>query len=435
MNGWRKQVNLRFRLVLAVGLALLPLLFISAGCSETKKDVTEITFWGMGSEGEKIQKLIPEFQKRNPGIRVKVQMVPWTAAQEKLISSFAADNTPDICQLGNTWVPQFVLLEALEPLEKYISKSKVVKPEFYFKGIWNTNEVEGKIHGIPWYIDTRIIYYRKDIFAKAGYNEPPKTWDELLDLSRKIVKLQNDPNKYAIYLPTNEWAPFVIFGLQNGSDLIKNNWTYGNFSGKEFLEAFQFLIRFHKERLTPMGVSQVTNVYQAFEQEFFAMYISGPWNIPEFKRWMKDSTGEKWGTAPLPGKNGYPGASLAGGSSLVMFKNSKNKEAAWKFVEFLSEKGTQLAFFRETNNLPAVVSAWDEPYFKNDKFIRAFYEQFQNVVATPKIPEWEQIVFAKLQQYAEYAARGTMTGEEAMKAMDKEVNIILEKRRWLLSEQ
>ena len=355
MNGWRKQVNLRLRLVLAAGLILLPLLFISAGCSDTKKDVTEITFWGMGSEGEKIQKLIPEFHKRNPGIRVKVQMVPWTAAQEKLISSFAADNTPDICQLGNTWVPQFVLLEALEPLDGYISKSKTVNPEFYFKGIWNTNEVEGRIHGIPWYIDTRIIYYRKDIFARAGYSEPPKTWDELLDLSRKIVKLQNDPNKYAIYLPTNEWAPFVIFGLQNGSDLIKNNWTYGNFSGKEFVEAFKYLIRFHKERLTPMGVSQVTNVYQAFEQEFFAMYISGPWNIPEFKRWMKDSTGEKWGTAPLPGKHGYPGASLAGGSSLVVFKNSKNKAAAWKFVEFLSEKETQLAFFRETNNLPAVV--------------------------------------------------------------------------------
>jgi len=165
------------------------------------------------------------------------------------------------------------------------------------------------------------------------------------------------------------------------------------------------------------------------------MYISGPWNIPEFKRWMKDSTGEKWGTAPLPGKHGYPGASLAGGSSLVVFKNSKNKAAAWKFVEFLSEKETQLAFFRETNNLPAVVSAWDEPYFKNDQFIQAFYEQFKNVVATPKIPEWEQIVFAKLQQYAEYAARGTMTEEEAMQAMDKEGNVILEKRRWLLSDQ
>ena len=98
----------------------------------------------------------------------------------------------------------------------------------------------------------------------------------------------------------------------------------------------------------------------------------------------------------------------------------------------MSEKGTQLAFFHETNNLPAVIQAWDEPYFKDDPFIKAFYEQFKNVVATPKIPEWEQIVFSKLQQYAEYAARGIMTEEEAMQAMDKEVNVILEKRRWLI---
>lgn len=434
MIGWWKQVYLRFRLVFSGGIVLLPFLFCVSGCGAGDNNTTEITFWGMGTEGEKIQKVIPEFEKRNPGIKVKVQMVPWTAAQEKLISSFAADNTPDLCQLGNTWVPQFVLLEALESLDGYISKSKSLKSSNYFPGIWNTNEVTGKIFGIPWYIDTRIIYYRKDIFKKAGYDSPPGTWEELLDLSRKIVKMQNDPNKYAIYLPTNEWAPFVIFGLQNGSDLIKDNWTYGNFSGKKFLEAFKFLIKFHKEKLTPMGVSQVTNVYQAFQQEFFAMYISGPWNIPEFKKWMKDSTGENWGTTPLPGKNGFPGVSLAGGSSLVMFKNSKNKEAAWKFIEFLSEKNTQLAFYRETNNLPAVISAWDEPYFKNDPFIKAFYDQFQNVVATPKIPEWEQIVFSKLQQFAEYAARGTMTEEEAMAAMDKEVNLILEKRRWLLSK-
>jgi multiple sugar transport system substrate-binding protein len=433
MIGSRKREYRILRLVLTGGILLFPLLFSLIGCADKKSEVAEITFWGMGTEGEKIQTLIPEFQKRNPGIKVKVQMVPWTAAQEKLISSFAADNTPDICQLGNTWVPQFVMLEALELLDKFITSSKSLKDSNYFEGIWKTNEISGKIYGIPWYIDTRIIYYRKDIFEKVGYKEPPKSWAELYDLSKKIVKYQNNPNKYAIYLPTNEWASFVIFALQNNADILKDNWTYGNFSGNEFLEAFKFLIKFHKERLTPMGVSQVTNVYQAFQEEFFAMYISGPWNIPEFKKWMKDSTGEKWGTMPLPGKNGFPGVSLAGGSSLVMFKNSKNKEAVWKFIEFLSEKKTQLEFYNATNNLPAVKSAWDSPVFQNDIFIKAFYDQFQHVVPTPKIAEWEQIVFSKLQQYAEYAARGTMSEEEAMKQLDQDVNQILEKRRWLIS--
>jgi len=169
-----KQGGLIIRLVLTGGLVLLPLILLFSGCKKEESSVKEISFWGMGSEGEKIKILIPEFEKQNPGIKVKVQMIPWTAAQEKLISSFAADNMPDLCQLGNTWVPQFVMLEALEPLDGFISKSKTIKPENYFTGIWQTNEVTGKIYGIPWYIDTRLIYYRKDIFKKVGYEEPPK---------------------------------------------------------------------------------------------------------------------------------------------------------------------------------------------------------------------------------------------------------------------
>ena len=65
------------------------------------------------------------------------------------------------------------------------------------------------------------MFYRKDVFEKAGYNDPPKTWEELLDLCKKIKALHPDEEKYAIYLPTNEWAPFVMFGLQTGSSLLK----------------------------------------------------------------------------------------------------------------------------------------------------------------------------------------------------------------------
>jgi multiple sugar transport system substrate-binding protein len=67
--------------------------------------------------------------------------------------------------------------------------------------------------------------------------------------------------------------------------------------------------------------------------------------------------------------------------------------------------------------------------------MKAFYEQFQNVVATPKITEWEQIAFSKIQQYAEIASRGAMTIDEALKALDDDVNKILEKRRWLLTRE
>ena len=67
--------------------------------------------------------------------------------------------------------------------------------------------------------------------------------------------------------------------------------------------------------------------------------------------------------------------------------------------------------------------------------MKAFHTQFENVVATPKVPEWEQIAFAKVQQYAEIVVRGAMTVDEALANLDKDVDKILEKRRWLLSRQ
>lgn len=406
---------------------------IQFSCSNEKKTFTEIKFWAMGSEAEFVTKLIPEFEKHYPHIKVKVQAMPWTAAQEKLITAFASDNTPDICQLGNTWIPQFAALNAIIPLDNLIASSDELNRSRYFDGIWRTNIIDGKIYGIPWYVDTRVLYYRKDVLQRAGYSHPPRNWEELLDASKKIKTLFKGEEKYAIYLPTNEWAPFVQFGLQANAELISENLTKANFSSPEFKEAFDFLISFHKQKLAPIGISQVTNVYQAFADEYFSMYISGPWNIPEFKKWMKGDLANEWMTAPMPGyKHEYPGLSLAGGSSLVIFSRSEHKKEALALIEFLSEAKTQIEFYKLTNDLPSVREAWEDSVLKNDIYMNAFYEQFHNVAATPKIPEWEQIAFSKIQLYAELAARNEMSTKEALMNLDKDVDKILEKRKWML---
>ncbi len=419
-----------------VFIVLLPLWVLSISCSKENSSEKVIKFWAMGAEAEYVTKLVPEFEKLNPGIKIKVQQIPWTAAQEKLVTAFASDNTPDACQLGNTWIPQFAALDAIVPLDDYVHKSDQINQKKYFPGIWETNVIDKQVFGIPWYMDTRVMFYRKDVFERTGYKDPPKTWVELLDLSQKIKAMHPKEEKYAIYLPTNEWAPFVMFGMEAGSSLLKNENTLGDFSSKEFTEAFKYSIEFHKQNLAPIGISQVTNVYQAFADEYFSIYISGPWNIPEFKKWMTGNLSDKWMTAPMPGyANEYPGVSLAGGSSLVVFKDSKYKKEVWKFFEYLSEKSTQIEFYKLLNNLPAIKEAWEDPIFKNDPYMQAFYTQFTNVKATPKIPEWEQIAFAKVQQYAELAARNVISIEEALISLDKDVDRILEKRRWIVGEK
>ncbi len=416
---------------------LLILILTASGCADKKDSTTTLKFWAMGTEAEYVTKLVPEFQKRNPGIKIDVQQIPWNAAQEKLVTAFASDNTPDICQLGNTWVPQFASLDAIINLDNFIAQSSFINKENYFEGIWDTNVLDSVVYGIPWYIDTRLMFYRTDVFKKAGYDEPPRSWAELYDLCKKIKALHPGQDKYAIYLPTNEWNPFIMFALENNAKLLKENNSRGDFESENFKEAFRYLTKFHKEKLAPIGFSQVTNVYQAFVEEYFSIYISGPWNINEFKKWMTGDLADKWSTAPMPSKKGdhYPGVSLAGGSSLVIFKDCEHKQLAWKFIEFLSETSTQLEFYHLLYNLPAVKQAWEDTSLANNKYMKAFRLQFENVVATPKVPEWEQIAFAKVQQYAELVVRGGMTVDDAVKNLDKDVDKILEKRRWLLSRK
>lgn len=414
--------------------AIGTLCLLSLTCKTKSSDKVEIRFWAMGVEGEKVSQLVPEFEQRNPGITVKIQQVPWTAAHEKLITAFASETLPDVFQLGNTWVPEFQNLRAIEPLTAYIASSSSLKKDFFFDGIWETNVLDKTPYGIPWYVDTRLLFYRKSILEKAGYKNPPQTWDELLDASQKIKK--NDPKHYAFFLPTNEWAPFVIFGMQGGSELLRDGGRYGDFSGAAFKKSYNYLMKFYNDGLAPKDMTQVLNLYQAFEEGYFSMYITGPWNITEFKNRLPADMQDDWMTAPLPSekKGEYPGVSTAGGATLVLNSHSTHKDAAWKWIEFLSEKETQLKFYRLVSALPSVITAWNDPELHNDKYLQAFYTQLTKTKPTPQIPEWEQIVIAKIQQYVEFTATGKMSVDEALQRLDQDVNLVLEKRRWIISK-
>lgn len=400
------------------------------GCGTREGGGMVITFWAMGAEGENVAQMLPGFKARYPGIDVRLQILPWTAAHEKLLTAFAGSATPDLCQLGNTWIPEMQVLGAIENLGPWVARSAVIAPGGYFPGIWETNVIDSILYGVPWYVDTRLLYYRKDIFAAAGYPRPPATWEEWKDVSRAIVRMR--PGSYAMLMPTNEWAPQIILGLQAGSGLLKERNTRGDFSGEAFTRAFEFYSGFFEERLAPVGITQVTNIYQGITEGYFAGYITGPWNIGEFRRRIPPAFQGLWMTAPMPGPDGStPGVSLAGGSSLVMFRASRHKEAAWKLIEYLSEPARQLEFYALTGDLPARRESWADTTMTGNVYVRAFFEQLMRVRPTPKIPEWEQIAM-KVQEYAEVISNRRMSLRETLTALDREVDVILEKRRWLV---
>ncbi len=325
------------------------------------------------------------------------------------------------------------MLNALEALDSRVDESTIIDADDFFEGVWQTNIIDDRLYGIPWYVDTRVLFYRKDIFEKAGFSKPPETWQELYELSQNIKSLARDTERYAILLPTNEWTPPVIFGLQAGSNLLRDSGTFGDFSSEEFREAFGYYAQYFYEGLAPVGVTQVTNIYQGITEGFFTMYITGPWNVGEFGRRLPGHMQDKWATAPLPGPDeNYPGVSIAGGASLVVFNESDKKDEAWKLIEFFSRPEIQLKFNQLSGNLPPRLSTWEISDLKDDPHIRAFYQQLDHVVPLPQVPEWEQIAM-KIQQYAEIVSMRRMTVAEALAALDDEVDRILDKRRWILS--
>jgi multiple sugar transport system substrate-binding protein len=227
----------------------------------------------------------------------------------------------------------------------------------------------------------------------------------------------------------------VILGLQAGSPLLTPD-ARGAFGGAAFARAFDFLLGLYRERLAPaVSGTEIANLYHEFERGTFAMYITGPWNLGEFRNRLPAELQDAWGTAPLPGPHGASsGVSLAGGSSLVLFQASRRKDAAWQLIEFLSRPEQQLRFFRLTGDLPAHVEAWNDSALAGDRRAQAFRVQLGRVVATPMVPEWEQVA-TKVIDHAETAIRGGKPARAALASLDADVDRLLERRRWLLGRR
>lgn len=384
----------------------------------------------MGREAEVVSALLPDFAERNPDIHVRVQQLPWTAAHQKLLTAFAGDATPDVCQLGNTWIPEFAALGALEPLEPFLAGSRTVAREDYFPGIWDTNVVHGAVLGVHWYVDTRLLFYRKDLLAQAGFARPPRDWAEWSSMLAAIKK-RVGANRYAVLLPLNEFEPLLVLALQQDEPMLRDDGRYGNFRSASFRRTLDFYVGMFRRGWAPeVTNTQISNVWNELGRGYYSFYISGPWNIGEFKRRLPPELQPTWGTAAMPGPTG-PGASNAGGSSLVIFRRSRRKDAAWRLIEHLSRPEVQLRFHDLTGNLPPRRTAWDDPRLAADPYARAFREQLERVRSVPKVPQWERIM-EEMRLMAERVVRGRLTVDQGVVELDRSVDRILEKRRWLL---
>ncbi|MGG6462780.1 sugar ABC transporter substrate-binding protein [Solilutibacter silvestris] len=414
------------RRVLAMSLLVL------AACSRTDDRRHVVRFWAMGQEGEAVAKLLPEFERMHPGIRVDLQQVPWTAAHEKLLTAFAGDALPDVVPLGTTWIPEFEALDALAPLDARIAASSLDSNDF-FAGSWDTGRIDGKTWAVPWYAETRLPYQRRDMLQDAGVTSMPQNWDEWLAAMAAVKKKQGG-DKYAILLPTNEFEPLLNLAIQQQDPLLRDEGRYGNFRSAGFKRTLAFYKKMFDAGYAPrLDNTRISNVWDEFGNGLFAYYISGPWNISEFRKRLPRSLDGAWGTMPLPGPEG-PGRSIMGGTSFVVFRSSKRQDDAWALVQWLSQPAQQMRLHELTGDLPSRRSAWVVPTLANDPMMKVFREQMERAVPPPKVPEWERIA-QEMRIVGEQVAQGKADVDAAAADLDRRTDAILAKRRWMLDHK
>jgi multiple sugar transport system substrate-binding protein len=410
----------------AAGAAIAMPAFI--GCSRTPAQ-QPIRFWAMGREGEVLDELLAPLRREAPALRWRIERIPWSAAHEKLLTAFAGDATPDIAQLGNTWIAEMAAIGALQPLDRR-AEAEGLRAADHFSGIWQTNRIDGTLWGLPWYVDTRLLFYRRDLFERAGVTTMPVDWAGFVNA---LDALQKSGVRSPLLLPLAEPEPLLALALQQPEPLLRNGGRFGDFRSAGFQRALAFYLeRFAKGHAPYVMNNQIANLWQEFGRGSFAAFISGPWNIGELDRRLPASLKTSWATAPLPGPDG-PGASIAGGSSLVMFRRSARKDDAMRVLAYLGRPEVQLRFHALTGNLPPRRATWAMPPLASHVPSRAFAEQLERARPTPAVPEWERIA-QEMQLFAAKAHRDKTPIAEATAALDVRVDAILEKRRWMLDK-
>lgn len=393
-----------------------------AGCSSGSSgdDANTITVWAMGEEGKALPKLAEQYEKENEGVNVKVQAIPWDTAHDKLLTAVASKNGPDVVQMGTSWMPEFVEAGALANMKDFVKDYPELDPSNFYEGSVETVQFEDGLYGAPWYVDTRVLYYRKDALEKVGYPEAPKTWDELEDASKKLAARDGE-DMYGITLDTNDQMLSFMFARQNGSELLTEN-QEPLFDQPEFIESAEYLTNYFTEGYAPVDLG--LDVVQAFgaEEPNVPMFISGPWMINIINDQMPDIE-EKWGTAVLPAKENN--ISFLGGSNLSIFESSEKKDEAAKFIAYMSKPETQTEWMEMTKSLPSTKATWAEnETLKNDEKLKTFGEQMEAAEPMPMMTTWEKVAQTYLQSF-EKMYRGAATVEDEVKVFQEKAKSIL----------
>lgn len=375
----------------AFRIFIILIFLVLLSCEEKQQDSITLTWWQFWTNPEvkpTIVELIKQFEKENPNIKVNLTDLTWSDGHEKIVVAFGSGTAPDVLELGSDWVPEFSYQDVLLDVTFEAEKSK---EEFL---MWEPATVRDpmdgsqKIFGCPWLLDTRVLFYNKDLMKKAGLNpeKPPRSWNELLDYCKAVNRLK--PEAYGFGANSAErhrlYKKFLPFLWANGGKILSDDQKESLINSSEGIQALEFY-----KKLTQNGmVDTQAMLDEAFKHNKIGFVISGGWLLNDLR---KNYPKLNFGVClmPKPESDRGTSASFAGGEFLVLNKRSKNPQEALKLIKFLIRMDNCLKVCKVIGSgFPSAKGAELDPYYRNNPYLLIFQEQLKYAISPPSHPQW-----------------------------------------------
>lgn len=405
--------------VIAMVLAALMLLTCATGCGNAKEaaapqseavqkteeksgeteEVVELTFFYPvnigGAVPNLIDKMVSDFEAENPNIKINaVYTGNYGDNAVQVVSGFQSNTQPDFFLYDYTSCLDIIASGWVTPLNQFLDKDpdgqEYIKD--FLDGFMVDAYIGDTLYSIPFQRSTEIMYYNKDAFREVGLDPeaPPKTWDELLEYAQKLTKKNDDGSvaRWGIGIDGDN-AQWWLGGmcLQNsvdGNNLMNDDGTEVYFNSPEVKEALQFVCDLsQKYEVMPTGIQKWSDLPTQFLDGQYAMIYHTSGNLTN----IANNANFEFGTAFLPGKK-RNGACTGGGSFYISEGiPQSHKEAAWKFIRFVTTPEAQAQWNIDTGYVAVRKSSADTTLMKDyfEKMPQAKVAMDQVVYAGPEL--------------------------------------------------
>jgi multiple sugar transport system substrate-binding protein len=420
-----KEVSMRRIMRLAIVAFLVFFMLGPAGAQGKPK---EVLFWNgyTGPDRPAVENLVAKFNESNADVKIKMEIMPWDSLYQKLLPALIAGNGPDIIGFSAGRVPEYAAAGKLEALDDYFKNSSL-KRDVLVSGLMQAGTYKGKLYAVPMAFASMVMYYNKDHFKAAGLDpeNPPKTLTELSAAWKKLLKVDAAGNviQYPQAIGIKATVPMIpVFIWNHGADIVTADGKSG-LSDPRAIEAMKFLQNaFVKDKVSPVGLTgqEADNLFAAGKA---SIEWNGPWAINGFR-----GAGINLGIAEVPA--GPAGRiTWSGDTVLVISKDSKQKESAWKFLEYWNSIAAQKYWATTVAFPPTRLDMGNNPDLAKNKdlfyFLKAGAYAKSYLPAQTKAGRIEEEILVPMY---ESIFRNLETVESAMKKADTQLTKLLSEK-------